>query len=162
MKNRNSRVFWSLVVVSFLCAAAFGCNRSSSPPPNPVAQSQPPQPYQPPAQPPAPTGPRPQFLDFPDIPIPSELELRSGDSYVFQAGAIKTGILVLRGRVDITSLINFFTLAMPREGWKPKGQFRYRRSALIYEKPEKTCVILLNEGTIYTYVEIYVAPAAGS
>jgi hypothetical protein len=97
-------------------------------------------------------------LDFPDIPIPSELELQSKDSYVFQAGSIKTGLLTLRGRVDINSLINFFNMALPRENWKPKGQFRYRRSALIFEKPEKTCVILLNEGTIWTYVEIYVAP----
>jgi len=71
---------------------------------------------------------------------------------------MKTGILTLRGRVDINSLISFFTMALPREGWKPRGQFRYKRSALIFEKPEKTCVILVHEGPIYTYVEIYVAP----
>ena len=105
------------------------------------------------------TGPRPQFLDFPDIPIPSELSLQAKDSYVFQAGSVKTGLLTLRGRVDINSLINFFTMAMPRENWKPLGQFRYRHSILIYGKPEKTCVIRLHEETIYTYIEIYVAPA---
>jgi hypothetical protein len=125
-----------------------------------VTQTQPSQSSSPAAYPSS--GPRPQILDFPDIPIPSELDLKAKDSYVFQAGAMKSGVLTLRGRVDVNSLINFFTMALPREGWKPKGQFRYRRSALIFEKPDKTCVILLNEGTIWTTAEIYVAPMAGS
>lgn len=150
-----------LFVISLCLLAAYGCNHSSPPPPNPVLQqsSQPGQPANP--VPPS-AGPRPQFLDFPDIPIPSELDLQSKDSYVFQSGAIKTGILTLRGRVEVGSLINFFTMAMQRENWKAKGQFRYTRSALIFEKPDKTCVILISEGTIYTYVEIYVAPVTGS
>ncbi|MEN6440159.1 MAG: hypothetical protein ABFD97_16415 [Syntrophobacter sp.] len=149
--------FWVVFACSIFLLALYGCNRSSSPPPNPVAQ-QPSSPPPPPVQSSAPTPPRPQFLDFPDIPIPTELDLRADDSYVFQAGNMKTGILTLRGRVDINSLISFFTMALPREGWKPRGQFRYKRSALIFEKPEKTCVILVHEGPIYTYVEIYVAP----
>jgi hypothetical protein len=153
--QKSSRKFW-VFFISFCLLAAYGCSHSSPPPPNPVAQSQPQggQPSTPPA-----TGPRPQFLDFPDIPIPSELDLQPKDSYVFQAGSTKTGLLTLRGRVDINSLVNFFNMAMPRENWKPKGQFRYRRSALIFEKPEKTCVILLREDIIWTWVEIYVAPA---
>lgn len=148
-------------VISLCLLAVYGCSHSGSPPPNPVIQqSQPGQPASP--VPPPSAGPRPQFLDFPDIPIPSELDLQSQDSYVFQAGSMKTGILTLRGRVDSGSLINFFSLAMPRENWKPRGQFRYKHSALIFEKQDKTCVILVNEGTIYTYVEIYVAPVTGS
>ncbi len=154
MKTRKK--FWLFVVI--VCfAAAYGCSHSNAPPPNPVMQA--------PSGPSAPataTGPRPQFLDFPDIPIPSELDLKAKDSYVFQSGTMKSGVLTLTGRVDINSLINFFSMAMPREGWKPKGQFRYRRSALIFEKPDKTCVILLSEGTIWSTVEIYVAPSTGS
>jgi hypothetical protein len=152
--RKSSRKFWVLLIF-FSLLAAYGCTHSSPPPPNPVAQSQPQggSPVIPPA-----TGPRPQFLDFPDIPIPSELDLRAKDSYVFQAGPIKTGLLTLRGRVDINSLINFFNMAMPRENWKQMGQFRYRHSILIFGKPEKTCVIRLWEEAIYTYIEIYVAP----
>lgn len=104
------------------------------------------------------SGPRPQFLDFPDIPIPSELGVRSDESNVFQTGPLKMGFLTLRGRVDINSLITFFTMVLPREGWKLKGQFRYSRAMLIFEKPEKTCVMLFRDSTIYTYVEIYVVP----
>jgi hypothetical protein len=100
------------------------------------------------------------FYDFPDIPTPQELDLQPKESYVVQSGSIKTGILTLRGRVDLNSLISFFQMAMPREQWKPKGFFRYQRSVLIFEKSDKTCVIRLYEGTIYTYVEIFVTPSS--
>lgn len=154
--RKKIRVLW-LLALPFCFLAAIGCRSSSAPPPNPVTQAQPGQ--QQGAPPPPQAGsPKAQFLDFPDIPIPTELDLQPKESYVFQAGTMKTGILTLRGRVDINSLITYFSMAMPSQGWKPKGQFRYKRSALIFEKPDKTCVIILFESTIYTYAEIYVAP----
>jgi hypothetical protein len=146
-----------------------GCSsmggQSTPPPPNPVDQQSSvasPSGAPPPATraPSSPAAPRPLFYDFPDIPVPQELDLQSKDSYVVQSGSIKTGILTLRGRVDLNSLINFFQMAMLRENWKPKGYFRYQRSVLIFEKPDKICVIRLYEDILYTYVEIFVTPAA--
>lgn len=144
-----------------------GCSNHSSAPPNPTAQqassstertSQPPSTS---SSQPAPTGPRPLYYDFQDIPIPNELSVLSSESQVFQLGSLKAGILVLRGRVDLNSLINFFQMALPRENWKAKGGFRYGRSILIFEKPDKTCVINFYEKLYYSYVEIYVAPSTG-
>lgn len=153
-----------LVVVLVL----FGCSSTQQPPPNPFGQQAQTTPSQQPQQqaaapqpPPTPPTQRPMFYDFPDIPVPSELSIASGDSYVFQSGALKAGLLTLKGRVELNSLINFFQMALPREGWKPKGGFRYRRSVLIFEKPDKICVINLYEKLLYSYVEIYVAPAGG-
>ncbi len=151
---RSSKKVWILVVCVCLLTA-LGCSRSSAPPPNPVAQSEP---APGPSPSPAPPGPRPQILDFPDVPIPAELDIRSKSSNVFQSGSIKMGFITLRGRVESNSVLNFFTSALPREGWRLKGQFRYNRSLLIFDKPDKTCVILITDETIYTYVEIYVAP----
>ena len=157
------------VAITWMAATA-GCSsmgsQSSTPPPNPVGQqtqpgtvaSSTPTASLPPAS--TSTAPRPLFYDFPDIPTPQELDLQPKESYVVQSGSIKTGILTLRGRVDLNSLISFFQMAMPREQWKPKGFFRYQRSVLIFEKSDKTCVIRLYEGTIYTYVEIFVTPSS--
>ncbi|MHC1730248.1 MAG: hypothetical protein AB9866_30325 [Syntrophobacteraceae bacterium] len=153
-RHEHSKKIWILVLCVCLLAG-FGCNRSSAPPPNPVAQSQP-APGPPPSS--VPSGPRPQILDFPDVPIPSELDIRSKNSNVFQSGSMKMGFITLRGRVESSSVMNFFSSALPREGWRLKGQFRYNRSMLIFDKPDKTCVILITDETIYTYVEIYVAP----
>jgi hypothetical protein len=154
------------LAITFMLVAG-GCSSmggQSSPPPNPVGQQA--QPGAATSSPPEASSstiaaPRPVFYDFPDIPTPQELDIQSKESYVVQAGAIKTGILTLRGRVDLNSLINFFQMAMPRENWKPKGSFRYQRSVLIFEKPDKTCVIRLYEDIVYTYVEIFVTPANG-
>jgi len=149
----------ALAVCFILSLPACASNQGSAPPP-PGGQ-QPESPQSSTSAPPSTVSPRPLFYDFPDIPIPSELKLLSSDSYVFQAGAFKTGLLTLRGRVDINSLINFFQMAMPRENWKTKGGFRYKRSVLIFEKPDKTCIVNMYEKMFYTYVEIYVAPVSG-
>jgi hypothetical protein len=150
-------------LLTFSACSSLG-GQSNTPPPNPVGEQ--PVPAASKSTPPAtaapssPPAPRPLFYDFPDIPVPQELDLQSKESYVVQSGSIKTGILTLRGRVDLNSLINFFQMAMLRENWKPKGYFRYQRSVLIFEKPDKICVIRLYEDIIYTYVEIFVTPAS--
>jgi len=153
-------VRWYWVLGICLCLlVTLGCSRSSAPPPNPVTQSSSGQNYSSPPPSDIPPPHRPQYLDFPDIPVPTELSLRPKDSYVFQSGQIKMGFITLRGRVDANSLMNFFIATLPRDGWKLKGQFRYNRALLIFEKPEKSCVMLIKEGNIYSYVEVYVAPA---
>jgi hypothetical protein len=101
---------------------------------------------------------RPMSYDFPDVLLPSELELVPKDSYVFQGPKTKAGMLVFKGRVEAKSAIDFFQMSMPREGWVFKGGFRYKKSVLVFEKPEKMCLINVSESLYYTYVEVYVTP----
>ena len=175
MRIRKYVARYSLMALCVFLVTAYGCSGSNAPPPNPATQSQPPPgasagpgpaygPSAGPAPSPpatAPSGTKARFLDFNDIPIPPELDVQSKNSYVFQSGQMKAGFLTLRGRVDSNSVMNFFVSALPREGWRLKGQFRYNRSLLIFDKPDKTCVILMKEETYYTYVDIYVSPVAG-
>jgi hypothetical protein len=101
---------------------------------------------------------RPTAYDFADVMIPNELELVSGSSYVFQGPKTKAGLLVFKGRVETKSVVDFFQTSMPRENWKFKGGFRYKRSVLVFEKPEKICLINIHEDLYYTYVEVYLTP----
>ncbi len=173
MKAQKGDKRYFIVVLCICLVATCGCSGTNAPPPNPAGQAPAPPAgpvttYGPPATPPSspapvlPSAPKAKFYEFTDIPIPPELNVQSNDSNVFQAGQLKMGFLTLRGRVDSNSIINYFVSSLPREGWRLKGQFRYGRSLLLFDKPDKTCVILLKEGTYYTYVEIYVSPVAGS
>ncbi len=102
----------------------------------------------------------PSFYDFPDIPIPSELSLVTKESTVFQGGAVKGGMLTFKGRVEPSSVVNFFMVALARENWKHRGDIRYRKSVLLFEKPDRFCIISIRESSYYTYVELYVVPTA--
>jgi hypothetical protein len=126
-----------------------GCTAQTAPPPNPLAAS---------GSPPTAASTQPLFFEFPDVPIPQELSLVQGDSYVYQHGKLRAGLLTLRGRVDLQSVVNFFQLAMPRHGWTPKGGFTYWRAFLLFEKPDRICVINMYEKFFFTYVEVYIAP----
>jgi hypothetical protein len=106
---------------------------------------------------------RPRVLDFVDVPVPQELNRIDGESFVFQSGNLTVGLMTLRGlRVDVQSIINFYRIAMPRENWKPKGGFNAKKTVLIFEKADKTCVINIYEKLFRTYVEVYIAPASGA
>lgn len=100
----------------------------------------------------------PVFYDFPDIPVPPELQIVRDESSVFQVGSIKTGVLVFRGRVDYFSVSDFFMSAMPREQWRLRGSSRYGRSVMVFEKANRICVINVYPKLWYTYAEIYVLP----
>lgn len=102
----------------------------------------------------------PSFYDFQDIPIPSELTLVTKESTVFQGGAVKGGMLTFKGRVEPSSVVNFFMVALARENWKHRGDIRYRKSVLLFEKPDRFCIISIRESNYYTYVELYVVPTA--
>ena len=156
MKGRKSLRWLGTIAVTVSFLAPSGCawlSNRSTPPPNPISQQQPA------ASSSAEPAVQPMYYDFNDIPIPQELSLVRDDSYVFQSNEFRAGLLTLKGRVDLNSLINFFQTALPRQGWTPKGGFRYRRSILIFEKSDRSCIINIYDKLFQTYVEIYVAPA---
>jgi hypothetical protein len=99
--------------------------------------------------------------EFPDVMIPQELELVPKATYVFQGPKTKAGVLVFKGRVDGKSVVDFFQTAMPRENWQFKGGFRTKRSVLVFDKPDKICLIAVYEDLYYTYVEVYLTPVGG-
>lgn len=100
----------------------------------------------------------PVYHDFGDIMVPRELSVIKKDSLIMTSGGVTSGILVLKGSVDVDSLANFFENKMPVDGWRKMGSFRSARSILLFEKPTRWCVIAISEGNFSTKVEIWVAP----
>ena len=104
--------------------------------------------------------PVPAYYDFEDVPTPPELAIVPEETHVFQGEKFKAGILMLKGRVEPTSLFDYFKQGMPREGWHLMGSFHSARSVLVFDKAGKFCVINIYETSLTTYAEIYVAPVS--
>ncbi len=98
------------------------------------------------------------YYDFGDVMVPRALKVISKDSFVMHTAGTTSGVLLLSGRVDATSLITFFENRMPADGWRKTGTFRGPRSLILFNKENRWCVIRINEGRLNTEVEIWVAP----
>jgi hypothetical protein len=97
---------------------------------------------------------------FDDVRVPSELNYKSGKSFIYETPGFKAGILVFsKWRLDVPSLIEYFKYNMEKDNWKLVNSFRGKESILNFSKPDKACVIKIVEkwyGT--TVVEIRVGP----
>jgi hypothetical protein len=62
-------------------------------------------------------------------------------------------------RLDVESLIEFFSYHMEKDNWKMVNSFKGKESILNFSKPDKTCTIKITE-TWYgkAEVEIRVGP----
>ncbi len=99
----------------------------------------------------------PRYLDFEDVLIPGELEVDKKS--VYQSPGFSGGVLTLKGRVDMASLVSFFTANMPKDNWIVVSEFKSPRTKMLFQKDKKRCIIGISEGILKTEVEIWVAPS---
>jgi len=103
-------------------------------------------------------GPVPLYYDFGDVLVPSELKVDKDASFVFRTPGFSAGVLVLAGRVEINSLIDFFYNNMAKDNWKLVSYFKSRRTIMLFNKENRWCVINITEGGFNTHTEIWVSP----
>ena len=98
------------------------------------------------------------YLD--DVRVPSELNYKPDKSFIYETPRFKAGILnFTKWRLDVPSLIDFFTYNMEKDNWRLINSFRLKESFLNFSKPDKTCTIRIKEKwTGTTIVEIQVGP----
>ncbi len=102
--------------------------------------------------------PQPQYLDFGDILIPSELKINTSMSFVFRTSDLTAGVLALKGRVDSMSLVTFFETNMRKDNWKFISTFKSPKTMMLFRKDTRWCVINVFDGDYYTHAEIWVSP----
>ena len=73
-------------------------------------------------------------------------------------GLLSAGVIVLKGRVELGSLITFFENHMARDNWQVVSTFKSTRTLLLFQKENRWCVINITDDTYNTHVEIWVAP----
>ena len=96
--------------------------------------------------------------EFPDVPIPKELDLDENESFVYMSPNFATGLLVYDGNVDYDSLVTFFDKSLTQNGWILRASLKYPRTLLFYQKQTSICLITMKATTLNLRVEIWVAP----
>jgi hypothetical protein len=148
MKILRRRLIW-LGVIFVNAALLIGCTalssdtESTSTAPEPVARAE---------------EDVPQYLDFDDILIPSEMQLDRDETYIVKSAGFTAGILSLKARVETASLIAFFENNMKKDNWQMVSQFKSPRTMMLFHKQSRLCLIDITEGTYYTTAKIWVAP----
>jgi hypothetical protein len=98
--------------------------------------------------------------EFPDLPIPVELEKVGDRTIMIKTSGFQGGILLFKGRVTVISLVEFFTKSMPKHGWVLDGTLSAEQSFLAFSKgPNAYCLIQIYEGRmcLKTKVQIWIS-----
>jgi len=98
------------------------------------------------------------YLD--DVRIPDELNYKADGSMVYETAKFKAGLLRFsKWRLDVQSVIDFFTYQMVKDGWTFVNSYKGKETQLTFSKPDKTCNIRITETwTGMTRVMIAVGP----
>ncbi len=99
----------------------------------------------------------PLYYDFGDILIPRELKVDKKSSFIYNTSGFSAGVLVLKGRVEIGSLISFFEKNMAKDNWRLISSFKSSRTIMLFQKQNRWCIINITE-SMSTKIEIWVAP----
>ena len=97
--------------------------------------------------------------DFRDLLIPGELEWNRDKSFTITTDSFNGGILNFNGRVEVTSLMEFFVTGMKNDGWTTVGSIKSKNVLLAFTKDSSTCMIQITEGGPIgkTDVQIYIS-----
>ena len=98
--------------------------------------------------------------EFSDIPVPVELERVEDKTMIVMTPGFHGGTLALKGKVTISSLVEFFKKSLPAHGWKLVGTFNAKRSFLAFSKGSNAhCLIQICDGPMgfNTEVQIWVS-----
>jgi len=98
------------------------------------------------------------YYDFDDILVPKEMKLVPKSSLLFETPGLKAGVIFFEGRVDPVSLFDFFMANMPKDNWQLRSYFKYGRYIIVFEKPDKDCIVSINEKTLTTELEMWITP----
>ena len=98
------------------------------------------------------------YYDFGDVLVPKELKIDKKSSFIYQTEGFSAGVLILKGRIETSSLISFFEKNMAKDNWQIISSFKSERTMLLFQKAHRWCVMNITDQSFNTYVEIWVAP----
>jgi hypothetical protein len=97
-------------------------------------------------------------LKFTDIPVPKGFKFLAADSYAFQSGNLRVGVLVYSGRATAEQLVAFYQGQMPIYNWNLLNVIEYGKRLLNFDRDNESCVINIEPKLLNTKVIISIGP----
>ncbi len=98
--------------------------------------------------------------NFEDIVLPAEMKWNSKDSIAIKTESFRGGILEYKGKLEVNSLKDFLVSSMANNNWKLVGEASSNVVMIAFIKPNKTCMVTLEEGfggaLGTTYLKMYI------
>ncbi len=102
--------------------------------------------------------PKPLYLgtEFPDIVVPRGMQVVQEKSMVVKTNTYIGGVLTLRGRIKVDSLVEFFKSQLTARGWELNGSIRYKDTLLAFNRPHGCCFVYISESGFGTMTEVQI------
>jgi len=96
---------------------------------------------------------------FEDIPLPPGMTLNRKESFLYETGTTKTGLLIYEGKGEMEKLSNFFKQEMPKNEWRLVSNFELHNVMLNFIKEGWSSIIyILPQDGEMKRLEIRVGP----
>ncbi|MBM4339455.1 MAG: hypothetical protein FJ110_07905 [Deltaproteobacteria bacterium] len=144
--NKTSKSFFCAGMILLLVVGAYGCGDFFSV--RTIREREPEK-----------TQPIATSYRFEDIPLPPGMNLNRKESFVYETGTTRTGLLVYEGKGEMEKLANFFKQQMPKHQWRLVSNFELHNVMLTFIKEGWSSVIYIQpQGDETRRIEIRVGP----
>jgi len=97
-----------------------------------------------------------------DIPVPAGFEFDRDHSFVFQNSQMDVGRIQYAGKAAITDIAQFYLDEMARYNWTLQNVTEHGTILLFFEKPGKSCQVLLTPKGRTTLIQVSFFPRQSS
>ncbi len=102
------------------------------------------------------------MLKFTDVPVPVGFKMLLRESYSFQSGGVRVGLLKYQGKANVDQVINFYKEQMPMYNWNLLNIVEFNERMLNFDRDTETCIISLLAKGNTVLMTISVGPKAQS
>ena len=85
---------------------------------------------------------------FTDVPVPYKFKLDRDESFVYESGSFKAGIMTYTGWSKLDALVDFYKKEMPTFEWEIVSAFEHSDVTLIYSKEGWNCAINISSSNL--------------
>jgi len=97
-------------------------------------------------------------LKFEDIPVPHGFKIDQHNSFAFQTGSTRLGVLKYKGNAAADRIVAFYKEQMPVYNWNLVNIIEYGRRMLTFERAQEICIITIEPSRGRTSLFVSVSP----